>query len=83
MDAAQQKLIHLIDRSANFVKIILKKKTWHYLVKLTYVPYDPAVLFLGITPRKILLHVNQELSLAMPFASWFIVQKYWNNLILY
>lgn len=59
-----------------FGKVILEKKTWHSLAELNiHMPYSPEILFLGITLREIFLHVNQELSLGMFLATWFVMKK--------
>lgn len=80
-----QGLVYLVDRSTNLVKPFWKRKLDNYPVKLKiHKPYGPAILFLGINPRKILLHMNQELSLGMFLATWLIIKKkYWNNLIIH
>ena len=62
-----------------FDKVFWKIK--HWLRKLPVsILHDSAILFLGITPREIPLHVNQELALGGSLPTWFIIPRYWNNI---
>ena len=58
-----------------------KKTIWSFLNKLKMeLPYDPAIVLLGIYPKKTKILIQKDICIPMFFVELFILAKIWKQL---